>query len=124
MAAVALGVPGRAVSAELHRVALQADRQGAVLTLSLSAPVVQHVFRLQNPERLVIDLPDTRRRASLPRPPEDGVVSGLRSGVREGRSLRLVVEMRAPLEPQWQSVTRRSGYQLRIALAATPSGGL
>ena len=124
MAAVAVGVPGRAVSAELHRVALQADRQGAVLTLSLSAPVAPHVFRLQNPERLVIDLPGTRRRATLPQPPEDCVVTALRSGERQGRTLRLVVELRAPLRPQLQPITRANGYQLRIALAAGAGGGV
>jgi N-acetylmuramoyl-L-alanine amidase len=122
IAAVALSTPDLARSAQLDRIALQADRQGAVLTLSLSAPVAQHVFRLQNPERLVIDLPGTRRRASLPQPPGDAVVAAVRSGVRDGHALRLVVELRSALQPQLQSQARAHGYQLRIALAAAPEG--
>jgi N-acetylmuramoyl-L-alanine amidase len=118
LAAVAVSTPIVARSAQLDRIALQADRRGAVLTLSLSAPVAQHVFRLQNPERLVIDLPGTRRHASLPQPPEDAVVAALRSGVRDGHTLRLVVELRSPMQPQLQSQARAHGYQLRIALAA------
>jgi N-acetylmuramoyl-L-alanine amidase len=122
MAAVAVNAPNLARSAQLDRIALRADRLGAVLTLSLSAPVVQHVFRLQNPERLVIDLPATRRRASLPQPPEGAVVAAVRSGVRAGHALRLVVELRSPLQPQLQSQARPHGYQLRIALAGAPDG--
>ena len=115
-----LGVtsPSRASGAELDRIALEANQQGsAVLTLSLSRRVAQHIFRLQNPERLVIDLPDTRRRARLPQPPEGAVVAAVRSGVHERRTLRLVVELRSPVQPQLQPVASGGGYQLRIALA-------
>jgi N-acetylmuramoyl-L-alanine amidase len=124
IAAVALSTPNLARSAQLDRIALQADRQGAVLTLSLSAPVVQHVFRLQNPERLVVDLPGTRRHASLPQPPEDAVVAALRSGVRDGHTLRLVLELRSPMQQQLQSQARAHSYQLRIALAAAPDDAI
>jgi len=121
LAAPAIGAPPRAGGAQLDRIALQADRQTAVLTLSLSAPVSQHVFRLHNPDRLVIDLPATRRHASLPQPPADSVVATVRSGVHDGHSLRLVLELRAALQPQLQPTTRANGYQLRIALAAVPA---
>jgi N-acetylmuramoyl-L-alanine amidase len=122
MAAVGVAAPGHALGAQLDQIALQADRQGAVLTLTLSAPVAQHVFRLQNPERMVIDLPATQRRAKLPQPPSDCVVASVRSGVRAGHTLRLVVQLRSPLQPQLQPMTRPQGYQLRIALGAAPDG--
>ena len=118
IAVLAVTAPGRAAGAQLDRIALQADRQGALLTLSLSAPVAQHVFRLHSPERVVIDLPATRRRARLPVPRPDSVVAALRSGVHDGHTLRLVLELRAPLQPTLQPLTRATGYQLRIALAA------
>jgi N-acetylmuramoyl-L-alanine amidase len=120
---MALGVPGRAVSAELKQIALDADPQGGtVLTLTLSTPVAQHVFRLQNPDRLVIDLPNTRRQVKLPLPPERGIVAGLRSGVSDAHVLRLVVELRAPMQPQVQPAASAAGYRLRIALAAEAPG--
>jgi len=120
VAATALAAPSPGLGAELDRIALEADAQGAVLTLSLSAPVAQHVFRLHQPDRLVIDLPDTRRRAQLPQPPEGGVVAGLRSGVPGGHALRLVAELRAPVQPQVQRMAGPDGYQIRIALIAAP----
>ena len=70
------------------------------------------MFRLQNPDRLVIDLPDTRRRAKLPPPPERGIVAGLRSGVSDAHVLRLVVELRAPTQSQVQPVASRRGLSL------------
>ena len=119
MAIMALAVPGRALSTELKQIDLAADPQGGtVLTLTLSTPVAQHVFRLQNPDRLVIDLPNTQRRVKLPLPPERGIVAGLRSGVSDAHVLRLVVELRAPMQPQVQSLALAAGYRLRIALAA------
>jgi N-acetylmuramoyl-L-alanine amidase len=115
---VALGAPGRAVTAELKQIALDADPQGGtVLTLTLSTPVAQHVFRLQNPDRLVIDLANTRRSVKLPLPPERGIVAGLRSGVSDAHVLRLVVELRAPMQPQVQPLAGAAGYRLRIAFA-------
>jgi N-acetylmuramoyl-L-alanine amidase len=124
MCAVAVATPGHALGAQLDQIALQADRQRAVLTLTLSAPVAQHVFLLQNPERMVIDLPGTVRRATLPQPPADCVVASVRSGVRSGHALRLVVQLRSPLQPQLQPMTRTHGYQLRIALGAAPPEGM
>ena len=120
LAVMAMAAPSPGLAAELEQIALEADAQGAVLTLSLSAPVAQHVFRLRNPDRLVIDLPDTRRRVRLPQPPEGGVVAGLRSGMPDGRALRLVAELRSPVRPQVQRLAGADGYQLRIALIAAP----
>jgi len=125
MAVLGVATPSRGLSAELDRIALEADHQGgAVLTLSLSTPVAQHIFRLQNPERLVIDLPDTRRWAKLPQPPEGCVVAAVRSGVRDGHALRLVVELRAPMQPQLQPIAGADGFQLRIALGAAADDGI
>jgi N-acetylmuramoyl-L-alanine amidase len=119
MATTALAAPGRVLSTELKQIDLDADAQGGtVLTLSLTAPVAQRVFRLHNPDRLVIDLPNTRRRVKLPLPPERGIVAGLRSGVSDSHVLRLVVELRAPMQPQVQPLAGPEGYRLRIALAA------
>jgi N-acetylmuramoyl-L-alanine amidase len=119
MALWGVAAPARELGAQLDRIALETDGQGGtVLTLSLSQRVTQHIFRLQRPERLVIDLPDTRRRATLPTAPEGGVVAAVRSGVHDRRTLRLVVELRSPVQPQLLPVTAAGAYQLRIGLAA------
>jgi N-acetylmuramoyl-L-alanine amidase len=119
LAVVALAAaPRPALAAALDQIAVEADPQGSVLTLSLSTPVAPHVFRLHNPDRLVIDLPDTQRRGKLPQPPEGSVVTGLRSGVPDGHTLRLVADLRAPVRPQVSRVAGAAGFQLRIALSS------
>ncbi|MGH8231794.1 MAG: AMIN domain-containing protein, partial [Steroidobacteraceae bacterium] len=120
LAGLALSTPKPVDATELQRLALQSDAQSAVLTLTLSGPVAPHLFRLTAPERLVIDLPATHRSGHLPRPASDGVVTVVRSGVRDGHELRLVLELRLALEPQMQALTRANHYQLRIALGAAP----
>ncbi|HWW20112.1 MAG TPA: N-acetylmuramoyl-L-alanine amidase [Steroidobacteraceae bacterium] len=100
--------------ARLESIGLQGDERGALLTLSLSAPVAQHLFRLHNPERLVIDLPATTRRAKLPPPSGSGPVVSIRSG-RKGEQLRLVVELRKPTAAHLQPSLVAERYRLQIA---------
>jgi N-acetylmuramoyl-L-alanine amidase len=99
---------------QLESMGLRADERGALLTLSLSAPVAQHVFRLHNPERLVIDLPATQRGVKLPPPQSAGPVVCVRSG-RQGEELRLVVELRRPTAARLQPSVVAAHYRLQVA---------
>jgi N-acetylmuramoyl-L-alanine amidase len=100
--------------ARLEAIGLNADERSASLTLSLSAPVPQHVFRLHDPERLIVDLPATQRHARLPLPPSIGPVVALRSGVQGKQTLRLVVQLRGPTSTRWQPSFEAAHYQLQI----------
>jgi N-acetylmuramoyl-L-alanine amidase len=108
-------------SVRLESIGLNSDGRGALLTLSLSGPVAQHVFRLHNPERLVVDLPATRRRASLPPAPASGPILAVRSGVQGQQSLRLVVELRQPTPARLTPSITASRYRLQIAFGREPS---
>src|ERR1019366_9578547 len=110
--------PGSA-TVQLKHVSLQSSQGSAVLTLSLSGRVAQHVFRLHDPERLVVDLPDTRRLAPLPSPPAGSVVSAMRSGRNEQRGLRLVLDLSSPMQVQQQQELQPGEWRLRIALQST-----
>jgi N-acetylmuramoyl-L-alanine amidase len=63
------------------------------VVLDLSAPIEHRLFQLHDPERVVIDLPRTRLRADPARVAARGRVKGLRSGVHQGRDLRLVIDL-------------------------------
>ena len=104
---------------QLQHIALQSSPGTAVLMLSFTGPVAQHVFRLHDPERVVIDLPDTRRIASLPSPPAGGVVTAMRSGPQAPRGLRLVLDLSSPMQWQQQQVAQAGAWQLRIALQSS-----
>lgn len=86
---------------------LQADSATGTLTLALSSPVEARVFRLTHPQRLVVDLPRTRRAAALPAIPREGIVAGLRASERrvgERRDLRLVIALKGAVayRLQWR----------------------
>ncbi len=90
-----------ATAATLRGVDLQADgERGARLTLRLSAPVAQKVFTLENPHRLVIDLPGTQMDRAARLPAAAGPVTGLRSGTQPKNTLRLVLQLREALPSQ------------------------
>ncbi|GIX33948.1 MAG: N-acetylmuramoyl-L-alanine amidase [Lysobacterales bacterium] len=63
------------------------------VVLDLSAPIEHRLFALRDPDRVVIDLPRTRLRADAAAIPARGRVKGVRSGVHQGRDLRLVIDL-------------------------------
>jgi N-acetylmuramoyl-L-alanine amidase len=120
---MAVGASGLAAAREpqpvrLEAIGLSSGDAGAVLTLSLSAPVSAHVFRLHEPERLVIDLPGAQRRAVLPQASAGGPVLAVRSGMHGPKALRLVVELSGPIPARWQPSVEAARYQLQIAFGA------
>ena len=112
VASAASPVQGSAV--ELEQIGLQDGADSALLTLSLSSPLVPHVFRLHDPERLVIDLPGARRRVALPAASADGLVTALRSGRPEDRNLRLVLDLNSTLTLQLQQSADGDTWRLRL----------
>ena len=109
------GVQAREAQAvRLEAIGLNSDEHSSLLTLSLSAPVTQRVFRLHNPERLVVDLPATQQRARLPPASAVGPVLAVRSGVTDGRALRLVVELKAATPARLTPSVDATHYRLQI----------
>ena len=79
--------------AHLDRLALDQHAGSSLLTLDVSAPVRLRLLRLHQPERVVIDLPRTQRRAALPVRSSDSPITDLRAGVLPNGALRLVLEL-------------------------------
>jgi N-acetylmuramoyl-L-alanine amidase len=93
------------------------------LLIDLSGAFSHNVFALPDPQRLVIDIPDAVLRCKLPvAPGSHPVLGGLRSGVREGDDLRMVIDLKQPVRPKSFEVkpSEESGYQLIVELV--PSG--
>lgn len=95
--AVAQDGPARPVAIDAQ---LNADGQGTRLTFTLSEPVTPNVTALQNPDRLVLDLPEVNFQlpAEAGRKPQ-GLVRSFRYGLfAHGRS-RVVIDLAAPALP-------------------------
>lgn len=120
---LSFAVLGAAGAAELHSIHLSASAGAALVTLDLSGSPTGKVFTLENPDRAVIDLPDTR--ADHVRLPEvAGVVSAVRLGTQPGGTLRVVVELKStlPVRSSWSS-REAGGRQLAIALGDPLASG-
>lgn len=71
------------------------------LVLDMTAPVEHQLLELQNPRRLVIDVTDTKLLASLDALSlDDTPITRVRSGVRKGDDLRLVLELGKKIRPR------------------------
>jgi N-acetylmuramoyl-L-alanine amidase len=108
-------------AAELRGIHLSAGGDSAQLMLDLDEAVVTNVFTLAHPDRVVIDLRHTRHLAGLRLPAPAGVVSAVRWGPQLSGTLRVVVQMTAPLAPHslWTGDARGRQLVLNLGEPAT-----
>jgi N-acetylmuramoyl-L-alanine amidase len=82
----------RAATVENIRVWSEDGRTRVVLDLSGPAP--HNIFTLRGPDRLVIDLKDSKLSAAIDDMPEGtGALAGIRSGLRSNGQLRVVLDL-------------------------------
>lgn len=105
---------------------LTSDEPGrALLVLRLSGEVKPRLFRLEEPHRVVLDLPGVQLAPGLKLPAATGPVTLLRSGSPGNGTLRLVLETRGPLSGNAElSGSRAQGWQLRVPLTGNASAGV
>ncbi len=88
-------------AAEVHEVRLWRAPDHTRIVFDLSGPVQHKLIVLDNPSRIVVDIADTRLRAGLDNLKLDNTpVKRIRSGVREGDDLRVVLDMGAAVNPR------------------------
>jgi N-acetylmuramoyl-L-alanine amidase len=89
------------------------------LVLSLSNTPTYKVFTLPHPTRVVIDLSNTRLVAPLPNNFSGSLVQAVRSGIRHGRDLRVVMDLsaRVALKSFVLQPSDNQGYRLVVDLA-------
>lgn len=93
---------------------------GARLELSFDhLPASHKVFTLDNPDRVVIDLADTRLVRALGTVATAGTaVRGIRSGVHQGTGLRIVVDLSGPMTATGTALAAAGRPILQIELLA------
>ncbi|MFZ5652926.1 MAG: N-acetylmuramoyl-L-alanine amidase [Pseudomonadota bacterium] len=97
--AALLGAPPASAATLVTGAKLLPTGGGARFELALDGtPAAYQVFTLTGPARAVIDLTDARLSGPLRVPALDGTpVRAVRSGVRNGRDLRIVLDLSAPV---------------------------
>src|SRR5579862_1700879 len=117
-----------ASATELRGLSLATGPAGAQLTLELSgAAANHHLFTLDHPNRVVLDLTDTHLLKGMRPPAPAGVVSGVRLGRQPHGTLRVVVELKGPLTAHATSGKGEGGRRLVLTLgepAVTTTAGV
>ena len=121
---MALGAFPTANAAELRSVQLSATAEAAVVTLALTSGPAARIFTLEDPDRAVIDLPDTHAEQGMAVPAPAGLVTAVRFGRQPGDTLRIVLELKSKVAVHSSQAAGAAGArQLTVALgesAAAP----
>ncbi len=87
------------------------------MVFDLTTPVAHQVFLLANPARLVIDFKHTKLLKALPQPPKNhALFSRVRSGVRNNKDLRVVVDLKATVSPKSFALQPNKNYGHRLVV--------
>ena len=105
-------------AAELRDVRLWASPDGTRVVFDLDGSAAHSVFTLENPNRVVVDLRDTRRAGALAMQLEGkGLVQRVRSGPQEGGGLRVVLDLSGgAAAPKSFALQPTEGYGFRIVV--------
>ena len=111
----------------MQAVQISLDADATRLTLNLDGPRSHRIFTLSDPDRVVLDISEARLGARLPAAdPQDPILVGLRSGVRDHGELRLVMDLKAPVRVKSFALTPDGdeGHRLRVELVPRGQGPL
>jgi N-acetylmuramoyl-L-alanine amidase len=112
----ALSAAQAAAAAELRAMTLAAGTDAAQVTLDLSGDPAQRLFTLDNPARVVIDLPNTHLAGDFRTPLASGIVTAVRVGAQPRGTLRVVLQLRSALQVRSAWGTGEGARQLRVTL--------
>lgn len=96
-----LGSSSALAASEVRDVRLWRAPDHTRLVLDMSAPAKHRLIELENPRRVVIDVSDAKLVAEIGSLDlESTPIAGVRSGIRNGNDLRLVLDLNATVRPR------------------------
>jgi N-acetylmuramoyl-L-alanine amidase len=112
--AISVAAPGTS----LNRVSIADGEGGVRVTLETSSVAKNTFFTLKNPDRVVIDLRDTRLAKGTRMPAGIGAVDTIRTGPRPNDTLRVVIELKSATASrgEWQPAFADVGDQYIVAI--------
>lgn len=117
LAVLMIGAAMGANAAELRDVRLWASPDGTRVVFDLDSAAEHSLFSLENPDRVVVDLRNTRRGAALLNALEGkGVVQRVRSGPQDGGGLRVVLDLNGAVKSKSFSLQPTDAYGYRVVV--------
>jgi N-acetylmuramoyl-L-alanine amidase len=109
----------------VENVRIWAESNKTRVVLDLSDPVEHSIFTLRGPDRLVIDLKDSRLAGQLAAMPQGaGAVRAIRSAIRANGQLRVVLDLNTSVRSRTFTAGPNASYGDRLVIDLHPSGNL
>jgi len=109
-------VPGLLFAGELTNIRLASGPLATRIVLDLDRTPSHKLFALSGPDRIVIDLPATAVGPRLDLPEPRGRVKAVRTGIRPGGELRVVLELNEPAQAKSFVLGPEGGFGHRLVV--------
>ncbi len=114
-----------ATAATVENIRVWTDSGHTRVVLDLSRPASHNIFTLRGPDRLVVDLKDSRLADSLASMPgASGAVRSIRSGLRADGQLRVVLDLAQPVRSRSFTAGPNGKYGDRLVIDLQGRGPL
>lgn len=94
------------------------------IVLDLSQPAQHSIFTLRGPDRLVVDLKDSRLADALKNLPKGGSISAIRTGVRSNGQLRVVLDLNQTVRSRSFTAGPNQKYGDRLVIDLQRQGNI
>ncbi len=116
---------GAEAGTTVENVRIWSENERTRVVLDLDRPVDHNIFTLRGPDRIVIDLKDSRMSAALESlPAGSGSVATIRSGVRSNGQLRVVLDLAQPVRSRSFTTGPNERHGDRIVIDLLRTGSL
>lgn len=124
-AALLLTASVAAAGTTVENVRIWSENNKTRVVLDLSHPVEHNIFTLRGPDRVVIDLKNSRLAKSLEQMPQGaGTVRSIRSAVRANGQLRVVLDLNTAVRSRTFTAGPNASYGDRLVIDLQQEGGL
>jgi N-acetylmuramoyl-L-alanine amidase len=112
-------------SATVENIRVWSEDGRTRVVLDLSGPADHNIFTLRGPDRLVVDLKDSRLSDSIDAMPKGtGALEGVRSGLRSNGQLRVVLDLNEAVRSRSFTAGPNSKYGDRLVIDLQRQGSL
>jgi N-acetylmuramoyl-L-alanine amidase len=114
-----------AAGTTVENIRIWSENNKTRVVLDLSNPVEHNIFTLRGPDRLVIDLKDSRLANTLAQMPQGaGTIKSIRSAIRANGQLRVVLDLNTAVRSRTFTAGPNASYGDRLVIDLQQAGSL
>ena len=122
--ALIFSVSAVAQAATVENIRLWSENGRTRVVLDLSRPADHNIFTLRGPDRLVVDLKDSKLKGTLKKLPVGGAIRAIRTGLRSNGQLRVVLDLNQTVRSRSFTAGPNKEYGDRLVIDLQQQGNL